>query len=75
MKIKTKLLLLLILVSVIPIIAVGYSSFTSLENLGFQLAGESSDALLANAEVRLHELVEENGKIISLGTLQLDMAV
>jgi phosphoserine phosphatase RsbU/P len=75
LKIKTKLLLLLILVSVIPIIAVGYSSFTSLENLGFQLAGESSDALLANAEVRLHELVEENGKIISLGTLQLDMAV
>ncbi len=75
MKLRTKLLLLLLLVSVTPTLVVSFIGFSSLENLGTQLAGETAETLLENAEIHLKEIVEENGKLIGLSTAQLDMAV
>ncbi len=75
MKLRTKLLLLLLLVSVTPTLVVGFFSFVSLASLGEQLADETTEALLAEAETQLQEIVDENGKLIGLSTVQLDMAV
>jgi sigma-B regulation protein RsbU (phosphoserine phosphatase) len=75
LKLRTKLLLLLLLVSVIPTLVVSFISFSSLANLGIQLADETSESLLADAEIHLKEIADENGKLIGLSTSQLDMAV
>jgi phosphoserine phosphatase RsbU/P len=74
-RLRSKILLLLLLVSAIPTIIAGGIGFISLISLGDQMASETSQALLNDAEIRLHELVHENGKLIGLATNQLDMAV
>jgi len=75
MRLRTKLLLLLLLVSVVPILVVGVISFYSLADLGTELAGDTADALLEDAKTQLQDIVDENGKLIGLSTVQLDMAV
>jgi len=62
-------------VSVIPTVISGIIGYTSLDNLGDQLATETSDILLKDAEIRLKEVVSEYGQLIGLATEQLDMAV
>ena len=75
MKLRSKLLLLLLSVSVVPTLVIGFNSFYSLEDLGAELADETTHALIADAEILLQEIVDEYGKLIGLSTLQLDMAV
>ena len=75
MRLRTKLLLLLLLVSVVPVLVVGVISFYSLADLGTELAGDTADALLEDAKTQLQDIVDENGKLIGLSTVQLDMAV
>jgi phosphoserine phosphatase RsbU/P len=75
MKLRSKLLLLLLLVSVVPTFCVGFISFFSLEELGEELAGGTADALIAEAKTHLQDIVDENGKLIGLSTVQMDMAV
>lgn len=75
MKLRSKILLLLLVVSVIPTLISGIIGYASLENLGDQLASETGDILLKDAEIRLKELVSEHGQLIGLTTGQLDMAV
>jgi sigma-B regulation protein RsbU (phosphoserine phosphatase) len=75
MKLRTKLLLLLLLVSVVPTLVIGFISVYSMADLGAELADDTAIVLLENAKTQLQEIVDENGKIIGLGTIQLDMVV
>ena len=75
MKLRTKLLVLLLLVSVIPTLTIGFFGFSSLATLGKELGNETAEVLLDDAEIRLKELVDENARLIGLSTAQLDMAV
>lgn len=75
MRLRSKILLLLLSVSVIPTLIAGTLGYLSLVNLGSKMASETSHALLADAEIRLEEIAYENGKFIGLATAQLDMSV
>lgn len=75
MRLRSKILILLFCVAAIPTLITGALGFLSLINLGEQLASETSQALLADAEVRMEEIAYENGQFIGRATDQLEMAV
>ena len=75
MRLRSKILILLFCVAAIPTLITGALGFLSLINLGEQMASETSQALLADAEVRMEEIAYENGQFIGMATDQLEMAV
>ena len=75
MKIRTRLLILLLLVALSPLVAVSLVDHVSTHRLGRYLAGQAREVLIQNARLHLHEIVRGYGGVLDRDKRLLEFAL
>lgn len=75
MRIRWKLLVLLLVIALLPLIVSNVISRLSTYRLGAQLASETRDVLVAQAQYRLQNLVDNYGRVLDRDRKALEFAL